>query len=281
MKSTNPTQMRIDEVAVSIRNLHLDLRYKDPAYREAFIAKIKEAHAELSNDPWAGKTRCYLHCDEPEQLKKLRKLIGTEMIVLMTPVLTPRGQRGSWAPYVDPFESFGRACSAQHSRICHVPYVPKMGFTDTHAEWVAKASAIIIVMCEPDDPKGREESLKNQRRFAEVAADVEGVRYDAQVEKGGCGAQVGYSGKTSNNASNNASNKKSDEDSDQDSEEEVDDDSDDEPTVVGGPVVLVQCGSGIERVWSDEGFANIVHADTYDDDMARDIAQAIFRGLVR
>ena len=70
---------------------------------------------------------------------------------------------------MDPFEAFGRALSAYHRRIRHVPYVAKVGFTPTHEAFVDQAEAVITVVCEPDIDK--DQSVSDQMNFAEAALD--------------------------------------------------------------------------------------------------------------
>ncbi|KAK0352018.1 hypothetical protein LTR91_021803 [Friedmanniomyces endolithicus] len=105
-------------------------------------------------------------------LAKLRDLDPTAILLLFTPVMVPAGylkdqqrasdedaQVDSKAPVstasraalltTDPFEMLGIALSKQHSRVRHVPYVPSVGFTDTHDHFLEKAHAVLVVSCEP------------------------------------------------------------------------------------------------------------------------------------
>ena len=71
---------------------------------------------------------------------------------------------------MDPFEVFGRALSTYHAQIRHVPYVAKVGFTDTHDQFIDEADAVITVVCEPESDKSA--SATNQLDFAEIALDA-------------------------------------------------------------------------------------------------------------
>ncbi|KAK4550482.1 hypothetical protein LTR36_000061 [Oleoguttula mirabilis] len=119
-------------------------------------------------------------------LAGLRNLSGTSVLLLLTPVMVPSGffnydKRVAKPSEVskahlektdtDPFEHLGRALGKHHQRIRHVPYVPSVGFTETHEAFLAKADGIIIVTCEPE-PKAcqsgtPEAVLSKQADFAE------------------------------------------------------------------------------------------------------------------
>ncbi|KAK3074594.1 hypothetical protein LTR53_002872 [Teratosphaeriaceae sp. CCFEE 6253] len=140
-------------------------------------------------------------------LTQLRELPPTATLLLYTPVLLPSGHvsepdsppddddpvdakpapPSSQRPpptTTDPFEMLGRALSKHHRRVRHVPYVPRVGFTPTHAAFLAKAHAVIVVTCEPAACADMETTLAKQAEFvgavAAVAAALEG---DAEGRK--------------------------------------------------------------------------------------------------
>ncbi|KAK3072257.1 hypothetical protein LTR53_007156 [Teratosphaeriaceae sp. CCFEE 6253] len=142
-------------------------------------------------------------------LTQLRELPPTATLLLYTPVLLPSGHvsepdsqpddeddcpvdakpapPGSSRPQptttttTDPFEMLGRALSKHHRRVRHVPYVPRVGFTPTHAAFLAKAHAVIVVTCEPATCADMETTLAKQAEFVgAVAAALEG---DAEGRK--------------------------------------------------------------------------------------------------
>lgn len=131
-------------------------------------------------------------------LTSLRSLPPASLFLLLTPVLTP-----AYADYInneaktmDPFETFGRELSKLHHRLRHVPYVPKIGITDTHLAFIEQAAAVIVVICEPADCDRK--SLDLQQEFAnEVSARREDdgevpfvlVRFDSM----GCDTDDEYS----------------------------------------------------------------------------------------
>ncbi|CAK4032633.1 Hypothetical predicted protein [Lecanosticta acicola] len=103
-------------------------------------------------------------------MASFRNLSSSGTIVLFTPVITPAGSgkaSNKTSESVDPFEILGRAFSRHHRRIRHVPYVPRVGFTETHDAFLSQADAVIVVICEPETAK--HEALGHQVDFAEAA----------------------------------------------------------------------------------------------------------------
>lgn len=99
------------------------------------------------------------------------------MLVLFTPAMPPISTDLKSKPQTkdpaDPFEPLGRALSARHSRVRHVPYVPKVGLTNLHLPFIRQAHAIIVVVCEPPgSPKAKDESVANQERFAAAVSSA-------------------------------------------------------------------------------------------------------------
>ncbi|KAI0434670.1 hypothetical protein F5Y09DRAFT_214972 [Xylaria sp. FL1042] len=70
-----------------------------------------------------------------------------DIILLLTPVITPHEQNGS-----DPFEPFGRALAARHPWVRHVPYTARNGITSTHVAFIKRAKAVIFVISGPPNP---------------------------------------------------------------------------------------------------------------------------------
>jgi hypothetical protein len=112
-------------------------------------------------------------------LTSLRSLPPTSLVLLLTPVIAPAHADRSNAETktTDPFEAFGRELSKLHHRLRHVPYVPKIGMTDTHMAFIEQAAAVVIVICEPADSE--KQSLDLQQLFAdEVLATREDLTDD-------------------------------------------------------------------------------------------------------
>lgn len=101
-------------------------------------------------------------------LQTLRTLPPAAIIVLFTPVVPVRSKAADIdeAP-TDPFEVLGKALSRHHKRIRHVPFVPKVGLTATHMEFIAHSGAIVTVNCRTHGQRfaASDESLVNQRKF--------------------------------------------------------------------------------------------------------------------
>lgn len=101
--------------------------------------------------------------------QSLSALTSSSTIVLFTPVIAAKASpsKTSSGNNTDPFETLGRALSRHHKRIRHVPYHPKIGFTDTHDAFLSQADAVVVVIAEPASNKT--ESLGDQIEFAENA----------------------------------------------------------------------------------------------------------------
>ena len=117
----------------------------------------------------------------------LGRLPPAAALLLFTPVTMPSGYTTADAKPVvtssrkpnnaklatDPFEKLGRAFGNSRRRVRHVPYVPSVGFTDTHDVFLKDADAVIVVTCTPApllaDAAG---SIARQAVFAEHAVDA-------------------------------------------------------------------------------------------------------------
>ncbi|KAL2067967.1 hypothetical protein VTL71DRAFT_16065 [Oculimacula yallundae] len=88
--------------------------------------------------------------DSPDWLSYIRALQETDIIILLTPVVIPRGQD---TVVSDPFEPFGRALAKRHSRVRHVPYTTRNGITSTHLGFIKRGHVIILCFyVSPDRP---------------------------------------------------------------------------------------------------------------------------------
>lgn len=159
--------------------------------------------------------------------RSLASLASSSTLLLLTPAITPAGKatNKSGDKNIDPFETLGRALSRYHKRIRHVPYMPHIGFTETHDAFLTQADAVVIVICEPQHSK--HECLGNQGDFADAAHE----------------------------AMDNAS-------------------------FAGHlPLFLVQCGDSSGSFWPDlSQFDNVVKCNTYDPEMAKQVARKLFEG---
>lgn len=101
-------------------------------------------------------------------LGSLRSLPPTSLVLLLTPVLAPAYMDNSAldSNTTDPFEAFGRELSKHHHRLRHVPYLPKVGMTDTHIAFIEQAAAVVVVICEPEDSDDMDQSIEYQQSFA-------------------------------------------------------------------------------------------------------------------
>lgn len=93
----------------------------------------------------------------------LTRILGEgDIVVLLTPVVTPYEQNGS-----DPFEPLGRALAARHPWIRHVPYTARDGITNTHVVFIKRAKAVIFVISGPPTS-----GQKPQAEIAQVSRTV-------------------------------------------------------------------------------------------------------------
>lgn len=151
-------------------NLTFRLHYQDAQTRKdcnKFDSKHSISDTGLEDD--LPDDFRVMHCSSID-LKALRSLPPTSLVLLLTPVLAP-GNVPISSPNTesaDPFEYFGRELSEMHHRLRHVPYVPKVGMTETHVAFIKQAAAVIVVICEPEDS---EESLAHQKSFAKAVSD--------------------------------------------------------------------------------------------------------------
>ena len=105
----------------------------------------------------------------------IRNLPSTSLILLLTPVTKPAAKPGKsdakgGNEIMDPFEAFGREISKSHKRVRHVPYVPKIGWTETHEAWLTQAAAVIVVTCQPSPAE--EQNVEQQSEFVSALADA-------------------------------------------------------------------------------------------------------------
>lgn len=102
-------------------------------------------------------------------LDSLRSLPSTSLVLVLTPVLAPAYLDHSTldSNTTDPFEAFGRELSKHHHRLRHVPYLPKIGMTNTHIAFIGQAAAVVVVICEPEDSDEQSIIITAQQSFAD------------------------------------------------------------------------------------------------------------------
>jgi hypothetical protein len=129
---------------------------------------LNESTPEPSNRP------SFVRISESE-LNLLRNLSRDQALVLLTPMVPPPPQSAldqDVYPFKDPFEPLGRDLALRHPRVQHVPYVPRIGMTAMHAEFIRNAGALVVVVCETSNPEmarrngNASSSPADQRKFA-------------------------------------------------------------------------------------------------------------------
>jgi hypothetical protein len=128
------------------------------------LGSVRNNKLEIKSPP----SDCKVMRSSPRSLTALRSLPSTSLVLLLTPVITPaNADKSTTKPgFTDPFESLGRELSKQHNRLRHVPYVPRIGMTATHAAFIEQAAAVVVVVCEPNNSDSQ--SLEQQESFAEA-----------------------------------------------------------------------------------------------------------------
>jgi len=136
---------------------------------------------------------CKVARSPSRSLARLGELPATSVLLLFTPVMVPSGflkyegidakplevaKARTEKIETDPFELLGKALSKHHRRIRHVPYVPSVGFTETHDAFTTQADGIIVVTCEPETAVDKKDGfsmdavLAKQAEFAENVASA-------------------------------------------------------------------------------------------------------------
>lgn len=96
-------------------------------------------------------------------MNRLRQLNDAEWVTLFTPFV-PHPPATSLAKNMDPFEPLGRAL-ARHVR--HVPYRMDHGMTETHADFLSSAGAVMVVICAAENVVSNySQAFEMQARFA-------------------------------------------------------------------------------------------------------------------
>ena len=101
------------------------------------------------------------------QLSVWRGAPPSSNLVLFTPAIPSTSD-------IDPFEPLGRALSAYHGQVRHVPYLPTRGMTTTHSTFCSVAGSIVIVACQIIEGYGpiSSASLRGQQHAVRDIRDV-------------------------------------------------------------------------------------------------------------
>jgi len=145
-----------------------DVRNRDTTQAARAASDVKSAVVRNDLESDKPRSECRVMRSTPRSYTALQSLPSTSLVLLLTPVITPANVDKSAikSTSTDPFEVLGRDLSKKHRRLRHVPYVPTVGMTETHAAFIEQAAVVIVVMCEPDGPDGGQ-SLEQQRSFAD------------------------------------------------------------------------------------------------------------------
>jgi hypothetical protein len=166
------TEAWVDALALRIRRL----QHLKPQIESAIEACESERQGSETTNAAGRPHNIKFSRASETNLQTIRSLPPAANILLFTPVIIPAGQKLETyleceSETMDPFEHFGKALSYYHSKIRHVPYVAKVGFTETHHAFVSEADAVVTVVCEPAGPIDKYHSVSYQMDFAEAALD--------------------------------------------------------------------------------------------------------------
>ena len=176
-------RVQYQETRTLLTNYDVDTQTTSQAARAALDANSGSVKKEPESNN--SRSECRVMRSTLRSFTALQSLPPTSLVLLLTPVITPANldKSATKATSTDPFESLGRELSKQHHRLRHVPYLPAVGMTETHAAFIEQAAAVIVVMCEPNTSNGSQ-SLKQQRSFADgvVTKQLEGLSDDEDDE---------------------------------------------------------------------------------------------------
>jgi len=185
-QSADQSARRVPEKSAKQQDYHSNLQQ---LYRET--AQHRQTAASSLMADWKTAST-----SSNRSLARLRDLETDATLLLLTPIMLPSGHPGSNCTtpaadakpalgkmceerntpqpeqLTDPFEMLGLALSKQHRKIRHVPYVPSVGFTQTHGIFLTKSDAVIVVSCEPDSGPTLELILAKQAEFVGNVADA-------------------------------------------------------------------------------------------------------------
>ena len=102
---------------------------------------VAQQHRNLIQESYRAATTAISSGSSP-----LLNLPATSILLLLTPSV-PSLPSPNHTPNADPFEPLGRAIARSHNRTRHVPYTLSTGVTSTHAAFLERAAAIVLVLC--------------------------------------------------------------------------------------------------------------------------------------
>lgn len=162
-------RVQYQEPRTLLTNYDFDSQTAGPAAQAAL-----EVNPESIKNDKLGSESCPGECkvmrSTSRSLTAFQSLPPTSLVLLLTPVITPANldkTSASKSSTTDPFETLGRELSKQHKRLRHVPYVSRVGMTETHAAFIEQAAAVVVVICEPNDSNDEGQSLEQQQYFAD------------------------------------------------------------------------------------------------------------------
>ena len=105
---------------------------------------LRDQHAPLAQIAYRRATTVLSGGPSP-----ILDLPATYILLLMAPSVPSPLHSSADAPTSDPFECLGRTLAEFHPRTRHVPYTLSAGLTTTHTAFLDRASAVVLVICNP------------------------------------------------------------------------------------------------------------------------------------
>lgn len=215
--------------------------------------------------------------ESPTSLSIFSTMHPEAHILLFTPVLVPSGMgKSNTQPgrhhndmqyQNDPFEVFGRELNKHHRGVRHVPYVPTVGFTEVHEAFLMQADAVITVVCEPapvfykavliekeieqDERSTAKKEPRNGDRVCETVIVPCDPAEAHRRREGSIKNQMSFA------------------------ESALDSMKSKEASATNG-LVLVRCGANDMLFDGEKNFVNVVKTDTYNAEVAEELANTIF-----
>ncbi|ESZ92292.1 hypothetical protein SBOR_7332 [Sclerotinia borealis F-4128] len=131
--------------------------YEDPMnVDEESVSTSSDISEEQLNE---GDVSATILRDSADSLTRFRSLRESDVLVLLTPVVTPVSQEVTDTS--DPFECLGRSLAKRHKKVRHIPYTQRNGITSTHLGFIKRSH--VIILCFVDRP-----GHQLQLEFAEI-----------------------------------------------------------------------------------------------------------------
>lgn len=136
------------------------------------LMALREKHASLAQNAYRRATTALSSGPSP-----IIHLSAQSILLLLAPSVRSVSTTSNTL-MSDPFEHLGRAVASVHPRTRHVPYTLSAGLTSTHTAFLDRASAVILVLCNPSSAFD-----KYQEEFVRAVQDQIRIRQSRPGEQ--------------------------------------------------------------------------------------------------